>query len=53
MHFAADMVGVPVDRPADLESTASRPAFAAGWRRASIQARSRSPSGAAATGSSR
>jgi glycerol kinase len=32
MQFAADMLGVPVDRPADLESTALGAAFAAGWQ---------------------
>ena len=32
MQFAVDMVGVPVDRPADLESTALGAAFAAGWQ---------------------
>ena len=32
MQFLADMLGVPVDRPADLESTALGAAFAAGWQ---------------------
>jgi glycerol kinase len=32
MQFTADMLGVPVDRPADLESTALGAAFAAGWQ---------------------
>jgi glycerol kinase len=32
MQFIADMLGVPVDRPADLESTALGAAFAAGWQ---------------------
>jgi glycerol kinase len=32
MQFVADMAGVPVDRPANLESTALGAAFAAGWQ---------------------
>jgi glycerol kinase len=32
MQFTADMLGVPVDRPLDLESTALGAAFAAGWQ---------------------
>jgi glycerol kinase len=32
MQFVADMLGVPVDRPANLESTALGAAFAAGWQ---------------------
>jgi glycerol kinase len=32
MQFVADMGGVPVDRPANLESTALGAAFAAGWQ---------------------
>ena len=32
MQFVSDMLGVPVDRPADLESTALGAAFAAGWQ---------------------
>jgi glycerol kinase len=32
MQFVADMVGVAVDRPANLESTAVGAAFAAGWQ---------------------
>jgi glycerol kinase len=31
MQFLADILAVPVDRPADLESTAQGAAFAAGW----------------------
>ncbi len=32
MQFLADILAVPVDRPADLESTAQGAAFAAGWQ---------------------
>jgi glycerol kinase len=32
MQFLADVLAVPVDRPADLESTARGAAFAAGWQ---------------------
>ena len=32
MQFLADMLGVPVDRPVELESTAQGAAFAAGWQ---------------------
>jgi glycerol kinase len=32
MQFLADALGVAVDRPADLESTALGAAFAAGWQ---------------------
>ena len=32
MQFVSDMLGVPVDRPANLESTALGAAFAAGWQ---------------------
>ncbi|HEX9169216.1 MAG TPA: glycerol kinase GlpK [Roseiarcus sp.] len=32
MQFVSDMLGVPVDRPAYLESTALGAAFAAGWQ---------------------
>jgi glycerol kinase len=32
MQFLADVLAVPVDRPADLESTAHGAAFAAGWQ---------------------
>jgi glycerol kinase len=32
MQFVADMLDVPVDRPANLESTALGAAFAAGWQ---------------------
>ena len=32
MQFVADMARVPVDRPANLESTALGAAFAAGWQ---------------------
>ncbi len=32
MQFLADALGVPVDRPIDLESTAQGAAFAAGWQ---------------------
>jgi glycerol kinase len=32
MQFVSDMLGAPVDRPADLESTALGAAFAAGWQ---------------------
>jgi glycerol kinase len=32
MQFVADMLGAPVDRPADLESTALGAAFAAAWQ---------------------
>jgi glycerol kinase len=32
MQFVADALGVPVDRPSDLESTAQGAAFAAGWQ---------------------
>jgi glycerol kinase len=32
MQFLADMLGVPVDRPKDLESTAQGAAFSAGWQ---------------------
>jgi glycerol kinase len=32
MQFVADMLGVPVDRPANVESTALGAAFAAGWQ---------------------
>ena len=32
MQFVADMGGVPVDRPVNLESTALGAAFAAGWQ---------------------
>ena len=32
MQFLADILAVPVDRPADLKSTAQGAAFAAGWQ---------------------
>jgi glycerol kinase len=32
MQFLADILGVPVDRPKGLESTAQGAAFAAGWQ---------------------
>jgi glycerol kinase len=32
MQFLADMLGAPVDRPVELESTAQGAAFAAGWQ---------------------
>ncbi len=32
MQFLADILAIPVDRPADLESTAQGAAFAAGWQ---------------------
>jgi glycerol kinase len=32
MQFVSDMLGVPADRPANLESTALGAAFAAGWQ---------------------
>jgi len=32
MQFLADILGAPVDRPGDLESTALGAAFAAGWQ---------------------
>jgi glycerol kinase len=32
MQFLADILAVPVDRPAGLETTAQGAAFAAGWQ---------------------